>query len=175
MYTSTTRPHIESREAAAHSVCRDRLEGYLREHRVAYELEQHSQAFTAQQVAAAEHVSGKRFAKVVIVLAGGRPAMLVLAASGRVDLARAAQLLGDPQIRLAREDEFIGTFPDCEPGAMPPFGHLYGLPVLIDRSLTHEAFIYFQAGSHAETMVLRYMDYARLARPIVGDFAGGSD
>lgn len=155
--------------------CRERLEEYLREHGVPYELHEHPQAFTAQEVAGSEHVSGKKFAKVVIVLAGGRPAMLVLPASRKVDLAKAAVLLGDPEIRLAREREFALAFGDCEPGAMPPFGNLYGLPVLVDESLARQETVYFRAGSHKETMSIAFRDFVRLAHPLRGDFTKGID
>lgn len=151
--------------------CRDRLEKYLREHDVAYEVQQHPQAFTAQEIAAAEHVSGSRFAKVVMVVAGGKPLMLVLPASRMVDLTRAQDLVGQGQLRLAQEGEFQASFPDCEPGAMPPFGNLYEIPVFVDESLSDEEAMYFQAGSHEETMSVAYRDFARLAGPTVGNFA----
>jgi Ala-tRNA(Pro) deacylase len=154
--------------------CRDRLEKYLREHHATYEVQQHREAYTAQEIAAAEHVSGSKFAKVVMVVAGGDPAMLVLPAPRMVDLARAQDLVGQGQLRLAQENEFQASFPDCEPGAMPPFGNLYGVPVFVDESLTHEETIYFQAGSHEETMSVPYGDFARLVEPTVGNFANGS-
>ena len=96
--------------------------------------------------------------------------MLVLQASQRVDLEKAAEMLWEPDIRLAREDEFEGAFRDCEPGAMPPFGNLYGFPVFVDRDLAMQPTIYFQTGSHRETMSIAFADFVRLAHPIFGDF-----
>ena len=109
-------------------------------------------------------------AKVVIVVADGRTAMLALPAPLKVDLARAATALGAGEARLAREDEFERAFPDCELGAMPPFGHLYGLPLYVDRALAEQETIYFQTGTHTDTMSLRYADFARLTKPAVADF-----
>jgi Ala-tRNA(Pro) deacylase len=146
---------------------RERLEAYLREHGVRYEITPHAEAYTAQEVAATEHVPGRQFAKVVIVEADGKHVMLVLPASGRVDLVRVRSALGAKMARLAREDEFANEFPDCEAGAMPPFGNLYGLPVYIDRALVEEPRLVFNACSHRETLALPTDDYRRLAAPAV--------
>lgn len=144
-----------------------KLESYLRENGVAYETQHHPQAFTAQEVAASEHISGRVLAKVVMVIADGKPNMLVLAAKEHVYLPEVARLLQANEARLAEESEFAPLFPDCEVGAMPPFGNLYNLPVYVDADLTMEERIYFQAGSHTDTMSMRYGDYARLVRPTV--------
>jgi Ala-tRNA(Pro) deacylase len=146
------------------------LEAFLRENRVPFQVQHHVQAFTAQEVAQREHVAGRLVAKVVIVIADGKQVMLVLPAPVRVDLGRAAQALGASEVRLAREDEFATAFPDCEAGAMPPFGNLYDLPVWAERSLTADETIYFPAGTHADSMSLKYADFERLARPTVADF-----
>jgi Ala-tRNA(Pro) deacylase len=150
---------------------RERLEAYLREQGVRYEVTPHAEAYTAQEVAAAEHVPGRQFAKVVIAEADGKHVMLVLPASGRVDLVRLRAALGAKMARLAREDEFAAEFPDCEAGAMPPFGHLYGLPVYMDRSLADQPRLVFNACSHRETVALSTADYTRLATPAVMEFA----
>ncbi len=147
--------------------CKDKLEAYLRENGVPFQTQFHPVAYTAQHVADSEHISGKLLAKVVMVVADGRAAMLVLPAPYRVDLAKAAEALEAKEVRLAREAEFAGTFPDCEVGAMPPFGHLYGVPVYVDRALAEDETIVFQAGTHTDTMSLKYADFARLAEPKV--------
>lgn len=151
--------------------CKDRLEAYLRDNRVPFQVQHHPLAYTAQEVAASEHIAGRLLAKVVIVFADGKTVMLVLPAPSRVDRARAAAVLGASEVRLAKEREFAATFPDCEPGAMPPFGNLYNLPVYVDRALTEDETIYFQAGTHTDTMSLKYADFARLVNPTVAEFA----
>ena len=149
---------------------REKLEAYLRENRVPFELQHHARAFTAQEVAERGHVHGRQMTKVVIVVAGGSNVMLVLPAPSRVDLKLAAAALRVEDVRLAREDEFERAFPDCELGAMPPFGNLYGLRVVLDRALTVDETIYFQAGTHSDTMSLRYADFELLVRPTVAEF-----
>ncbi|HEY2954321.1 MAG TPA: YbaK/EbsC family protein [Candidatus Eisenbacteria bacterium] len=149
---------------------REKLEAYLRENRVPFQVQHHALAFTTQEVAERGHVHGRLMAKVVIVVAGRKNVMLVLPAPSRVDLERAEAALNAGQVRLAREDEFARAFPDCELGAMPPFGNLYGLPVVVDRALTADETIYFQAGTHTDTMSLRYADFERLVKPAVAEF-----
>lgn len=151
--------------------CREKLKAYLRSRGVAFEEQEHRPAYTAQEVAAAEHVPGRSLAKVVMVFGDDRLVMLVVPASHRVDLDRAAAALEAEKVRLAKEQEFAGYFPDCEPGAMPPFGKLYGVPVYVDRSLGESETVVFQAGSHTHTMSLRYADFARLVAPSVSEFA----
>jgi Ala-tRNA(Pro) deacylase len=151
--------------------CKERLEKYFQDNGVPYQTMTHPQAFTAQEVAAAQRVSGRQVAKVVIVKAGEQMVMLVLPASYRVDFRRVAEALQVPHVRLATEDEFIGLFPDCLAGAMPPFGNLYNLPLYVDASLTEAPEIVFQAGTHVDTIKIRYEDYARLAQPHVAHFA----
>jgi len=149
----------------------ERLETLLREHRAPFEAQRHAQAFTAQEIAGSEHVPGKMFAKVVMVMADGRLVMLVLPAPHLVDYGKAKALLGAREVRLAEEGEFAATFPDCEVGAMPPFGNLYGLPTYVDKSLAEDDTIVFNAGSHTETVTMKYADYERLAKPVVADFS----
>jgi len=151
--------------------CRERLETYLRDNQVPFQVQNHPIAFTAQQVAATEHIPGRLLAKVVMVSADGRLAMLVLPTPYQVDLAKAAASLGAKEARLAQETEFSAAFPDCEVGAMPPFGNLYGLPVYVDRSLAEDDTIVFRAGTHTDTMSLKYADFERLAQPTLADFA----
>jgi len=150
--------------------CKDRLEAYLRENKVPFQVQHHPKAFTAQEIAASEHIPGKMLAKVVIVFADGKMAMLALPAPFRVDLAKASALLGAKEVRLAREEEFAAAFPDCEVGAMPPFGNLYGLPVYIDACFPPAQDFFFQAGNHHEVVRMRYQEYERLVKPVVGEF-----
>ena len=150
--------------------CKDRLEEYLRENGVPFQVQHHARVFTAQEVAAAEHIPGHRLVKVVIAIGDSKPVMLALPASYRVDQTRAAELLGVGELRLATEQEFAATFPDCEVGAMPPFGNLYGVDVYVDEALTNDETVVMRAGTHTDTLSLRYADFARLVHPNVGQF-----
>ena len=149
---------------------RDRLENYLRENGVVFGVQEHPTAYTAQMIAASEHVPGRMFAKVVMAITEGDLIMLVLAASSVVDIAKVSEVLGK-QARLVSEGEFASAFPDCEAGAMPPFGNLYDVPVYVDRALGRNERIVFQAGTHNVTMSVAYADFERLARPTVADIA----
>ena len=151
--------------------CRERLEAYLRENGVPFEVQHHPRAVTAQEVAAAEHVPGRMLAKVVMVSADGEMAMLSLPAPYQVDLEKASKMLGAQEARLAQEEEFEGAFPDCEVGAMPPFGNLYGLPVYVEEALAEDETIFFRAGTHTDTMSVGYADFERLVEPTVAEFA----
>ncbi len=151
--------------------CKEDLEAYLRESKVPFQVQHHAVAYTAQEVAAAEHVPGRMLAKVVMVLGDGELAMFVLPAPARVDLDKAAAALDAKEARLAREEEFADRFPGCEVGAMPPFGNLYDLPVYADRSLAEDETIVFEAGTHTDTMSMKYADFERLAKPTLADFA----
>jgi Ala-tRNA(Pro) deacylase len=151
--------------------CKARLEKYFRENGVPFQSMTHPVVYTAQEVAAAQHVSGHQVAKTVIGRAGAQLVMLVLPASYRVSLDKLTAVLGGGSVELAREPEFRHLFPDCEVGAMPPFGNLYNLLVYVDRSLTGVKELVFRAGTHQDTMKIAYADFARLASPIVADFA----
>lgn len=148
-----------------------RLKEYLDGHNVKYVAISHSPAYTAQEVAASAHVPGKELAKSVIVRIDGNLAMAVLPASYKVDFESLREVTGATRVELAREREFKGLFPDCEPGAMPPFGNLYDLPVYVANVLAEDEEIVFNAGSFTELMKLPYSDYARLVHPKVLHFA----
>jgi Ala-tRNA(Pro) deacylase len=138
---------------------------------VAFETLPHREAYTAQGVAAATHVSGWMLAKVLVVRPPGEgPVMVVLPASCRLDLAALARILGKPGVSLVAESEMKDLFPDCETGAMPPFGQPYGLPVWVDAHFSKAGDITFQAGNHHEIVRMKYADYERLARPVVAEF-----
>lgn len=148
-----------------------RLKEILDQARVSYEVYNHALAYTAQEVAATQHVSGKEMAKVVMLKVDGALVMGVLMGSQKVSLNRAKQSLGANEVRVATEDEFISRFPDCEIGAMPPFGNLFGLPVYVDPALEQDEFIYFNAGNHVQTIRVRYKDFERLVQPRVARLA----
>ena len=147
--------------------CRERMENYLRENGVVFEVETHDQAFTMQEVAAALHVPGNQVAKVVIVCADKEKVMLVLPAPYRMNVDLVRDMVDAKKVRLAKEEEFADLFPDCATGAMPPFGNLYGVPVYVDRSMSEEPDMVFRIGTHRETMKIAYADFVRLAQPVV--------
>jgi Ala-tRNA(Pro) deacylase len=150
------------------------LHAFLRAAHVPYSVVPHPPAFTAQEEAAIMHVPGRDWAKVVICFVDGTPIEAVLPATTTVKLDRLLDLAGGRTIRLAEEGELRGLFPDCEMGAMPPFGAIYGQTVFADAALAGEADIVFNAGTHTEAIVMRWADFARAVRPIVGTFAGRS-
>ena len=150
--------------------CKDRLEAYLRVKQVPFEVRHHPRAITAQEVAASEHVPGKMLAKTVMVLADGKMVMLALPATYQVDVDKAGKVLG-AEVRLAHEEEFENTFPDCEVGAMPPFGNLYEVPVYVEAALAEDETIVFRAGTHTDTMSVSYADFERLVEPTIAEFA----
>jgi Ala-tRNA(Pro) deacylase len=146
------------------------LNAYLDHERVHYDVLPHPEAFRALAIAQTLHTPGKEMAKVVIVKVKERFVMTVLPASWNVDLRRLRTVFATHSVRLATENEITGLFPDCELGAMPPFGNLYGLPVYVDQSLTEDEEIVFQAGTHSDAIRMRYWDFASLAFPAVEKF-----
>lgn len=152
--------------------CKERLEAYFREQGVEYQVQQHPPAYSSQEVAATERVTGWRFAKVVMDVAEGDLVMMVLAAPQEVDTNKVEYGLGGREFRLAKEEEFAYKFPDCEVGAMPPFGNLYGVPVYVDPKLAEDEAIVFEAGTHTETMSVKYADFQKLVKPSVLEMAG---
>jgi Ala-tRNA(Pro) deacylase len=131
----------------------------------------HRQALSAGQVAHESHVPFEAMAKVVVTRdARGRYFMAVLPASKRLDLAALERATGAGPLALATETELGRLFPDCEPGAMPPFGGPYDLPTFVDGSLGRAPEIYFQAGNHRETVAMSWAEYERLAAPVIGHF-----
>jgi Ala-tRNA(Pro) deacylase len=138
---------------------------------VPYQLQHHTQAFSAQKIAEREHVPGKMVAKPVIVMVDSQLIELVLPASYQVNFNKLQSILRARDIRLAHESEFANIFPDCEVGAMPPFGNHYGIAVYVEKRLTEEETIVFPVGTHTDTMSLKYSDFERLVHPIVVEFA----
>ncbi len=141
------------------------LKEFLDKEGVRYVTIQHSRAYTAQEVAASAHIRGKEMAKTVMVKLDGKMAMVVLPASMRVSPNALRVASGATNVELASEAEFKGLFPNCEPGAMPPFGHLFGMDVYVTESLTADEEIAFNAGTHTECIRLAYQDFERLEKP----------
>lgn len=148
-----------------------KLIDYLDANGVKYVVLRHSQAFTAQEVAAAAHVPGGELAKTVMVKLDGKLAMAVLPASRHVVFDRLQAASGAGEVALAGEDEFQALFPSCELGAVPPFGNLWEMPVWMDESLSDDPEIAFSAGTHTELVRLSREDYERLVHPQVAAFA----
>lgn len=149
----------------------DKLKDYLDKSGVPYQILSHREAYTAQETAAAAHIHGKDLAKVVMVRANGKMIMAVLPTSHRIDPNKLAKALGVSRAQFAGEDEFSRLFSDCETGAEPPFGNLYGVELYADKSLAEDAKVYFNAGTHHEMIEMSYADYERIAKPIIADFA----
>jgi Ala-tRNA(Pro) deacylase len=147
-----------------------KLKEYLKSRAIEFEEIVHHAEYSAQRAAEAAHVSGHQLAKTIIVKINGRPAMTVLPASGRVDFALLKEVVGSEEVELAREHEFTEIFPDCEIGAMPPFGNIYNLDVYIAEALTANPFISFKACSHSVLLRIAYDDYRKLVKPIVLHF-----
>jgi Ala-tRNA(Pro) deacylase len=144
---------------------------FLESQNIRYQHCIHSPAYTAQGIAHTQHISGKEIAKVVMVTADNNMVMAVLPGSHRIDLDLLKHLLNAETIRLATESEFRDIFPDCELGAMPPFGNLYHLEVWMDESLKAHLNIVFNAGTHAETIQMSLSDFERLVHPDIGSFS----
>jgi Ala-tRNA(Pro) deacylase len=147
------------------------IKKYLDLKHVPYEHRVHDTAYTAQDVAEQERIPGTMVAKTVVIKMEDDYAMVVVPASARVDLASLKRALGVKVVRLATEHEFMDLFPDSDVGAMPPFGNLYGLPVYVEDSLTRDLEIVFNAGTHQDTIRMKYQDFARLVKPQVYSFA----
>jgi Ala-tRNA(Pro) deacylase len=143
-----------------------RLREFLDSHRVKYVVVSHSQAFTAQEVAQQMHVPGREMAKSVVLKTPAGLALAVVRAPDRVDMQMASAALG-AKAQLAGEQDFGDAFSDCELGAMPPFGSLYGVPTLADESLAKDPEIVFNAGTHTEAVRMAFADFARLEKPKV--------
>jgi len=148
-----------------------KLEEYLDSHKVRYVRVRHSPAYTAQEIAASAHIPGKDLAKTVMVRLDGRMHMVVLPAPYRVDFGRLKKATGAKKTELASEEEFKHLCPGCELGAMPPFGNLFDLPVLVAEELAGDEEIAFNAGTHTELVRMGYEDFAKLVKPRVADFA----
>ncbi|MCK5504601.1 MAG: YbaK/EbsC family protein [Thermodesulfovibrionia bacterium] len=144
-----------------------KIRAFLDSNNVKYVIIKHSPAYTAQEIAASAHVSGKELAKTVMVKINGKMTMAVLPATYKVDFNLLKKASGADKVELAPEEEFKDMFPECDIGAMPPFGNLYGAEVFVDKILTRDKEIAFNAGSHTELIKLAYKDFESLVKPKV--------
>ncbi len=142
-----------------------KIKEFLNQHNIKYIIIKHSSAFTAQEIAASAHISGKELAKTVMIKFDGKIAMAVLPASYKISFDDLKEVLGVEKVRLAYEKEFMYNFPDCEVGAMPPFGNLYDLEVYVAESLADDEEIVFNACSHTELIRMNYIDFEELVKP----------
>lgn len=144
-----------------------KMKEFLDSYGIKYVAISHSPAFTAMETAQSAHVLGQELAKVVMVKLDGQMAMVALPATRKVNLDRLKAVAQTKDAQLANEREFNNLFPDCEAGAMPPFGNLYGMKVFVDEALRQDEQIAFNAGSHSELVRLAYRDFERLVKPVV--------
>jgi len=142
-----------------------KLKAFLDENKIKYVSIKHSSAYTAQEIAAIAHIPGKDLAKTVIIKIDGKMAMAVLPASYKVSFDNLKDTLGVKEVRLAYEQEFIDKFPDCEVGAMPPFGNIYGMDVFVAESLAEDEEIAFNACNHTELIKMSFSDFEKLVKP----------
>lgn len=142
-----------------------RLTEFLDSHDKKFVVVKHSQAFTAQEVAAKAHIPGKEMAKTVIMKIDGDLKMVVLPSTHQVDFEQIKEALNADEVKLASEKEFENLFPDCELGAMPPFGNLYDMETVVAESLTEDETIAFNAGTHRELVKIAYKDFEELTKP----------
>ncbi len=142
-----------------------KLKNYLDENKIKYRTIQHSVAYTAQEIAARAHIPGKELAKTVMIKIDGKMAMIVVPASHKIDVEEIKDIVESESVRIASEQEFKDKFPDCEVGAMPPFGNLYAMDVFVSATLTEDEEIAFNAGSHSELIKMDFKDFERLVQP----------
>ncbi len=148
----------------------NKLTYYLDSNRVKYITLTHSPAYTSQEIAASAHIPGRALAKTVLVKVDGKLIMVVLPASFKINFDLLKKALGAKEVRLAYEQEFKNKFPDCEVGAMPPFGNLYSMDVYVSKSLTDDYQIAFNACSHNNLIKMGFKDFQRLVEPKVIEF-----
>ena len=144
-----------------------KLKNYLDNNKIKYVIISHSPEYTALEVAASAHIPGQELAKTVIVKIDERMTMIVLPSRYKIDFNLLNKLTGAKDVKLATEEEFSDKFPDCEVGAMPPFGNLYNMEVYVAETLTKDNEIAFAAGSHSELVKMAYKDFANLVKPSI--------
>lgn len=148
-----------------------KLKEFLDREHIRYVMISHSRAYTAQEIAASAHIPGKELAKTVMLKLDGEMVMAVLPASYQIDFDLLKKATGTKKVALAGEEEFKDKFPDCEVGAMPPFGNLYDMKVFAAHSLREDEEIVFNAGSHTKLIKMSYRDFERLAKPVLLKFS----
>ena len=146
------------------------LQSFFDENGFRYRLTRHAAVYSAQALAAAEHVPGRRVIKPVIVRADGLLLMCALPATHRVDLIELARQLPAVAVWLADEREVCDRCPGCDAGAVPPIGRLFGMATLMDESLAHDDTVVFQAGSHEQAVQMTLAEYRRAAQPELAHF-----
>ena len=142
----------------------------LKRERIPYTWFRHQLTYTAQEEAAASHIRGRCWAKVVVCMLDDQPVQAVLPAHYAIDFDKLQALTGAKTLRLAREDELAHLYPDLEVGAMPPFGAVWGHRVFVEHCLVGEPEMVFNAGTHTDAIRMHYGDFAELAKPVVGTF-----
>ena len=147
-----------------------KLKKYLDSKNVDYEITHHKVVYTAQELAECLHVPGKVMTKVVMIKAGEKDVMTVMPACRKVDVQRLKEIFKLDDVRIEKEEEFMNLFPECDVGALPPLGNLYGLDVYMDSSLTDDEYILIQTGDNKEAVRIKYEDFARLVNPKVYAF-----
>lgn len=150
-----------------------KLMDFLDENNIRYMVINHSSAYTASEIAASAHVKGQELAKTVVVKIDGKLNLLVLPAKYKVSFKLLKKHTGSQNIELAAEEEFSEQFPDCQTGAMPPFGNIYGMKTFLDKTLTYDDEIAFNAGNHSQLIRLSLQDYMELTKPEISHFAAG--
>ncbi len=149
----------------------EKLREFLDGNKVKYVTIRHSTAFTAQETAASAHIPGKELAKTVVLRIDGRMVIAVLPASHKLDIPLLKKVVGARDVEIAHEADFRDMFPGCDTGAMPPFGNLFGMEVLVDERLAESEEIAFNACSHSELVRLKYADYVKLVKPRIASFS----
>jgi Ala-tRNA(Pro) deacylase len=147
------------------------VRSFLKDHHIQYRSLYHPSTYTAQQLAHVEHIKGQKIAKSVLLKAGDEFVLAVLPAAYKVDFTEMKKVLGKNELRLGTETEMRQLFPDCEIGAIPPLGNLYGIKVFVDESLRANDEIVFSVGTHREALQLKYHDFEEAVKPIVARFA----
>lgn len=147
-----------------------KVKAYLDGAGVKYEVIEHPTVYTAQEIAAVTHVKGKELVKAVMVKADGEMVMLALPATRKINFEMLKGVLGGKNVTLAKEEEFESLFPDCETGAMPPFGKLYNVSVIAAQSLADDKEIMFNAGTHHDIIKISFDDYKILENPRLAAF-----
>lgn len=136
---------------------------YLEERRLPYEHSTHVRAVAAQRLAAAEHVTGERVAKPVVVSVDGEMSLAVVAATAKVDPDALRRAVGARAVELVPEQDFEGRFDPCEVGAEPPLG-LFGMPIYVDADLAREPWIVCRAGTHEDALKIETVAWLRSER-----------
>ncbi|MCM8778607.1 MAG: YbaK/EbsC family protein [Candidatus Omnitrophica bacterium] len=144
---------------------------YLKKNKINYEILKHEVAYTAQEIAAVQHISGDRVAKTVLIKTDRNFIFAVLPATYLIDFSKLKKIARLKKAVLAKEDEMLKLFPDIEPGAIPPLSPLFNLPIYVDKKLSENTEIVFNAGTHTEMLKMRYKDFEKINKPFIGSFS----